>query len=148
MSFQEKRALVSGVSTILINVLYAREMSARYPTSGDYSPEVFQFWGMYLLLLIGVTIVAYIIIHIIFVILNTIATREEEPNIVDERDKLIDLKATRNSLYVFQIGFLLAMVALVAGAAPSLMFVILIGAGVVSSLVSDISQFYFYRRGY
>lgn len=148
MSFQERRALVSIISTILINIVYANVMIPRYPTTGDNSPEVFQFWGVYLVGLIGVTIVAYIIIYIMFVILNTIATREEEPSIVDERDKLIDLKSSRNALFVFQVGFLVAMIMLAVGLPPTLMFVVLIGAGVASSLTSDVSQFYFYRRGY
>ena len=94
------------------------------------------------------SIVAKIIIYILFSIVNMIATREEEPSITDERDKLIELKATRNSLYVFGAGFLVAMGSLVMEMPPSAMFIILICAGIVSEMISDLSQFYFYRRGF
>jgi hypothetical protein len=148
MSFQERRALVSLVSSIVISAAYSAYMIQRYPEAGAYSPEVFRFWGSYFLILIPVSIVAKIVIYIAFYIVNAIATREVEDSITDERDKLIELKATRNSLYVFGLGFLLAMGSLVLEMPPSVMFIILICSGIVSEVISDISQFFFYRRGF
>ena len=147
MSFQERRSIVNMISTILITALYSAYMVQRYPEGSQYSADVFRFWGSFFLILIPVSIIAKIVIYIVFSIINTIATQEEEPPITDERDKLIELKATRNSLYVFMAGFLLAMGSLVIDMPPSAMFVILICSGIVSEMVSDISQFYFYRRG-
>ncbi len=147
MSFQERRAIVSLISSILITAAYSAYMIQRYPEASPYSIEVFRFWGAFFLILIPVSIVAKIVIYIVFYIVNTIATREEEPSITDERDKLIELKATTRSLYVFMFGFLLAMGSLVVDMQPSVMFIILIGSGIASEMVSDISQFYFYRRG-
>jgi hypothetical protein len=147
MSFQEKRSIVNLVSTILITAFYSAYMVQRFPAGNDYSPDVFHFWGAFFLILIPVTIVARIVIYIVFYILNTIATREEEPSIADERDDLIELKATRYSQYAFGFGFLLAMGSLVIDMPPSAMFIILICSGLVSEMVSEISQFYFYRRG-
>lgn len=147
MSFQERRAIVSLISTILIAVLYSAYMIQRYPAADDYSVEVFRFWGAFFLILIPVAIVAKIIIHIAFIIINTIATREEESDIMDERDKLIEMKATRNSQYLFGLGVALALGALVIDLPPSAMFIILLCAGVVTEIISEISQFYFYRRG-
>ncbi len=148
MSYQERRALVSLISTILVTALYSIYMFQRYPDAADYSPEIFHFWGSFFLILIPVTIAAKIVIAIFFSILNTIATREAEPAITDERDTLIDLKSSRNGLYVFSIGFMLAMATLVFSQPPAVMFIGLILAGVLSEIVSEISQFYFYRRGY
>jgi hypothetical protein len=148
MSYQERRAIVSLISSVLITALYSVYMAQRYPVTAPYSPEVFRFWGAFILILIPVSIVAKIIIYIVFSIINTIATREDEPSITDERDKFIELKATRNSLYVFSVGFLLAMLALVIDQPPATMFIILIGGGLLSEAVSDISQFIFYRRGF
>lgn len=146
MSYQERRAIVSLVSTVLITVIYAAYMAQRYPQASSYSVEVFRFWGAFFLILVPVSIVAKIVIHIVFSILNTLATHEDEPSVTDERDKLIDLKATRNSLYVFAIGVLLAMGSLVIDLPPSVMFIIMVVSGLASEIVSDISQFYFYRR--
>lgn len=148
MSYQEKRAIVSLISSVLITGLYSVYMAQRYPDASPYSAEVFRFWGSFVLILIPVSIVARIIIYIVFSIINTITTQEELPSITDERDRLIDLKATRNSFYIFILGFLLAMVSLVAGMSPTVMFIILICSGAVSEIVSDISQFIFYRRGF
>jgi hypothetical protein len=147
MSYQERRAIVSLVSTILITTIYSAYMLQRYPEGSAYSAEIFRFWGKFFLILIPVSIVAKIIIHIAFSIINTVATREAEPDITDERDHLIELKANRNALYTFGMGFLLAMGSLMLEMPPSTMFSILIGTGVLSEVISDFSQFYFYRRG-
>jgi hypothetical protein len=147
MSFQERRAIVSLISNILITALYCAYMIQRFPEGDAYSVDVFHFWGSFFLILIPVSIVAKIVLFIIFSIINAIATREEESSITDERDKLIELKATMNSLYVFILGFLLAMGSLVVDMPPSVMFIIFICSGVVSGMASDISQFYFYRKG-
>jgi uncharacterized membrane protein len=147
MSFQERRSVMNIASTILVTAFYFAYMMQRYPQENAYSPEVFRFWGAFFLIFIPVTILARIITYIIFYIVNTIATREEESSITDERDNLIELKATRYSMIVFGLGFVLAMVSLVMGLPPSVMFIILICAGLVSEIVSEFSQFYFYRRG-
>lgn len=147
MSYQERRSIVNLISTILISVLYSAYMIQRYPEANPYSPDVFHFWGAFILILIPVSIVAKIVIYIIFAIINAIATREEEPPITDERDKLIELKAQTNANWVFIIGFILAMGSLVVQLPPAAMFIILILAGMVSAIVSDIATFYYYRRG-
>lgn len=148
MSFQERRTIVSLMSTILIIVAYSAYMIQRYPEADPYAADVFRFWGTYFLILIPVTIVAKIGIYIAFSIINTIATNENEPDITDERDRLIELKANTTSLYIVSIGFALAMVALVMDMPPAVMFIVLLCAGVVADIVSEASQFWFYRRGF
>jgi hypothetical protein len=76
------------------------------------------------------------------------ATQEGEPSVRDERDSLIDLRSARNALYVFSVGVVLAVGTQAFGLEPAVMFVLLIASGVLSALVSDISQFVYYRRGY
>jgi uncharacterized membrane protein len=148
MSYHERRALVNAISSILITAVYSLIMFPRYPDADAYAVEVFRFWGTFILILIPVSIVARIIIYIGFSILNTIATREAEPAVSDERDRLIELKSARLSLYVFTVGFLLAMASLVIDQAPWVMFSILISAGLLSDTLGELAQFYFYRRGF
>ena len=147
MSYQERRTVVSLISTILITVIYSVAMFQRYTPTTSYSVETFHYWGAFLLILIPVSIVAKIVIYIVFSILNTIATKEKEPSFTDERDKLIELKAARNSLYTFTAGFLLAMASLVLDMPPNVMFILLICAGVMSDVIGEVSHLYFYRRG-
>jgi nucleoside recognition membrane protein YjiH len=76
------------------------------------NPEIinsFKFWGKAFVILIPIAIVAQIIIHIIFAIINKMVTNEDMPTTDDERDKLIELKSIRISHWIFTIGFMLAM---------------------------------------
>lgn len=148
MTYQERRAIVAITSSILITAVYSSYMIQRYPQTDAYSPEVFRFWGAYFMILIPVSIVARIIIHIVFSIINTIATRENEPSIMDERDKLIELKSSHNSGWVFIVGFILAMGAAAIGQPPAVMFIIMLCAGLLSDVMSELAQFFYYRRGF
>jgi uncharacterized membrane protein len=147
VSYQERRSILNLFSGILIAVIYSAYMIQRYPQADAYSPEVFQFWGAFFLILIGVSIVARIIIFILFAILNAIMQQEQEPDITDERDRLIELKSMRTGFYVFMIGFIVALVMVAAGQPPAVMFITLLCAGLASDMISTIFEFYFYRRG-
>jgi multisubunit Na+/H+ antiporter MnhB subunit len=147
MSFQERRTLVTLISDIVVNMGFIVYMLPRYPQAEAYSVEIFHFWGTYFLGLILVTIIANIVVSIVFNILNAIATQEDQ-NLMDERDKLIELRATQNALYVFAIGFLVAMFTLVLNMPPATMFVILLCAGIASETISELSKFFLYRRGF
>ena len=114
------------------------------------NPEIinsFKFWGKAFVILIPIAIVAQIIIHIIFAIINKMVTNEDMPTTDDERDKLIELKSTRISHWIFTIGFMLAMGSQAIDMKPWVMFVTLISSGFLSSMVSELARFYFYRKG-
>ncbi|KRF34594.1 hypothetical protein [Paenibacillus sp. Soil787] len=147
MSFQEKRNIVSLFATLLIFSIYSVYVFQKYQEGSFHTSNEFSFWGAFILILIPVSIVAKVIIHIVFSIINTLATKEKEPFITDELDKLIALKSTRNSHYVFIIGFLLSMIPLVMDQPPYVMFIILIGSGLLSEVVGISTQLYLYRRG-
>jgi hypothetical protein len=147
MSYQEKQAIVSLIGTILISAGYCVYIFQKYQAEGVSPTNDLSFWASAILILILVMIVLKIIVYIAFSILNTIVTREEEPGFTDERDKLIDLKATRNFYHVFMAGFVLSMLALAVGQPPFVMFTIIFFSILVAGMILDISQFYFYRRG-
>ena len=147
MSFQEKKNIVALLSTLVIFTLYCMVVFQRYQAVNLESTELFKFWGSAILILIPVSMVAKIITHIIFSIINTIATKEIEPKFSDELDKLIELKATTISHYVFVIGFLLAIGSLVINMPPTTMFIIFIFSGFVSEVIGILTQLYLYRRG-
>lgn len=148
MSYQERRSLINIIETIITTGGYVLFMAQRYPDVDAYSVEMFRFWGTFFLLLILVSIVVKIIINILFIILYTVIAREEQPTITDERDHMIELRSTRNSLYIFAIGVILAMGSLVLEMPPSTMFILLFMGGFLAGMVSEISEYYFYRRGY
>lgn len=147
MSFQERRSLVAMISSIGIAAVYFAYMLQRAAADGVDVAQDSRFWASSILILIPVSIVARIIIHIVFSILNTLATREEEPPFLDERDKLIELKASQNGSSVFIFGFILSMLTVVLGLPPAAMFITLIVSGMLSALVVEASQLLYYRRG-
>ncbi|MDQ8736224.1 hypothetical protein [Paenibacillus sp. LHD-38] len=147
MSYQEKKNIVSLIGTVLIFGFYGLYVFQQRLNGGLDSNDSLSFWGAVILILIPVSIAAKIIITIVFNIIFRMTTNETEPTFSDELDKLIDLKATRNSHYVFILGFLLAMGSLVLDVQPFLMFLILIFSGFVSELVGVTTQIYLYRKG-
>ena len=146
MTYQEKKSIASLISTILIFGSYCLYMYPRFPDGGLES-ATFRFWGSFVLILFLVSIAAHIIISIIFNIVYRITTGEKEPIFADELDKLIELKANRISFFVFILGFLFAMGALVIFQPSQLMFMILIISGFLSDVTGSITKLYHYRRG-
>ncbi|RXZ80730.1 hypothetical protein EBB07_17225 [Paenibacillaceae bacterium] len=147
MSYQEKKIFVSIISNILIFTLYTLYALKNAEEGSITSASDFSFWGSFILVLLPVSIVVKIIIHIVFVILNKIATNEDAPAFEDEFDKLIELKADRVSLYVFFLGFILSMVPLVTDLPTYLTFLLLILFGFLSDLMGRFAQLFFYRKG-
>jgi hypothetical protein len=122
-------------------------MYPRYPGGGVESTETFRYWGSFVLILTLVSIFAHIIISIIFNIVFRMTTKEKEPRFSDELDKLIELKANRNSFFVFIIGFLLAMGSLIINQPSQVMFIILITSGFISDVTGSVTKLYHYRKG-
>jgi hypothetical protein len=147
MTYQEKKSIVSVFSTILIFAAYCLYMYPRHPEGGLASTETFRYWGFFILALTLISIIAHIIISIIFNIIFRMMTNEKEPRFEDELDKLIALKAHRNSFFLFIIGFLLAMGTLVMYQPSQVMFIILIASGFIADLTGSISKLYYYRKG-
>lgn len=146
MSYQERRAAASLISTVMGSTFYFADVLGRYHAGGGAENE-FAFWGAAILLYVPAMVVFKVIVQIIFVILNAIVTRSEEPDITDEFDRLVDMKSTTLFSYMFMAGFMLSMAALVAGYAPAAMFVILLMSMLAAGSMLDIAQVVMYRRG-
>ena len=147
MGQKEKQVLASLTASVLIIVFYSLYVYNRYI---EADPEVlnnFRFWGKSFLILIPVAIIAQIIIHILFAIVNKIVTNEDLDGKEDERDKLIELKSIRVSHWVFTAGFVLAMGSIALGMEPWVMFVTMIASGFLSEVISGSVKIYYYRRG-
>ncbi|MTI20455.1 hypothetical protein E1176_05415 [Fulvivirga sp. RKSG066] len=146
MSYQEKKNIVNIVSSVVITAVYFWFVFRSHPEVGLATDALLVFWAKTMLWLIPVAIVSKIVIHIAFAILNAIATREHPPK-TDERDRLIELKATRITYFTFSLGFLISMIAIASGFSVNVMFVILVVSGTLSEVFENLSQLYFYRRG-
>ncbi len=147
MSYQEKQNIVNILSGLLITAFYALIVLKRQQEGSFDLREDFDTWGVIFLIYIGVSIVARIIIQIVFHIINAIATRDVKVPVTDERDKLITLKATRNSYYVFSGGFVLAVISLAIGMPVYGIFIAFVATGLLAEITDNGSQIYYYRKG-
>lgn len=147
MSYQERKNIVHIVGSLLITGTYFWYITQSGLAPDLSTEELLKFWAKSLLVLIPVSIVGKIIVHIVFSITNAIATRDHKIPPTDERDKLIELRASRNASWIFGAGFILAMGALVMDASVTAMFVVLICGGLLSEIFDNASQLYFHRRG-
>ena len=147
MEGKEKQILVTVINTVVIFIAYAYYV---YTKQLAHDPSLWndaQFWGKTFIVLIPVAIVAQIVVHIIFSIINKIVTNEDMPMKDDERDKLIELKSIRVAHWIFTIGFLTAMITQAMGMEIGVMFITLVIAGSVSGVVSELVKLYYYRKG-
>ena len=147
MSYQERRSIVSLIGTFVIMAGYLIFVSGQAQAAGPSVSSDIQFWATAILLLIPVYIVFQMVLIILFVIINTVATQREESETADEFDRLVDLKSTRNFYHTFMASFVLSLLAVALGQPPSAMFIILLFGIFAASVVSYGSELYFYRRG-
>ncbi|MFZ6028909.1 MAG: hypothetical protein ACOYYS_14430 [Chloroflexota bacterium] len=148
MSYHEKRAIVNVFSSVSITAIYSVYLYFRYLAGNGAFINDPAFWAKAFLVFIPISVVANIIITIIFTIHYHITTHDEAPSITDERDKIIELKGSRNALFIFAIGVVLAMVTLTLEMPIYVMFITIIYAGLLSSVVDELTQFVLYRRGF
>lgn len=148
MSNKEKQIIVSVIASVVILVIYSLVVYNRYLSGNPEALNDFRFWGKSFLIFIPVAIVAQIVIHILFAIVNKIITNEDLTDKEDERDKLIDLKGTKISHWIFTLGFLTAMGSQAIGMEPWVMFITLIMSGFVSSITGELAKIWFYQKGF
>ncbi|MBK8343825.1 MAG: hypothetical protein IPL12_11235 [Bacteroidetes bacterium] len=147
MEGKEKQIVVTLINTIIIFGCYILYV---YNTYLEHDASLLNdnaFWGKTFLIFIPVAIVAQIVLHIVFAIINGIVTKEQMSSMTDERDKLIELKAIRISHWIFTFGFLIAMGSQAMGMETSVMFATLVTSGFLSAIISESAKIYFYRKG-
>lgn len=147
MTYHEKKSLINIITAFLVYGFYYNYKYQQYLSMNMTMEEQLQFWGKTILIAIPIMIGAKIVIHIAFVIVNTIVTREKHPEMEDERDKLIELKSTRNAFFIFGMGFVVALAAIAWGQSIHVMFLVIIAGGLLSELFDNLSRLIYYRRG-
>ena len=167
MYYQEKKTVASIISSLLVLVLYIIYGVSKYLEMGENLLNDLKFWATAMLVAIGGGIIVIIIIHIVFHIILAIANEVskevskkvngekmeheyEEFEIAeqeDEMDKLIALKAMRNSFIVVGIGFAISLISLYLEKQPAIMLNIIFLSFSLGSIFEGFSQLYYYRRG-
>lgn len=147
MSLQERKAIFSIVTSILILGGYV------YYTFGLHGetnlPQIndLQFWAKFMLTMMVVTIVLKIVAHILYAIIHSIRNKEEELDFMDDYDKQIEIRSDRNGNYIFMLGFIASMIPIAMGKPVYYMFLILLISGFVGGIAGDLWKIYYYRKG-
>ena len=148
MSYQERQTIAYLISSMLVVAGYAVYLFQRYQSGSLDSNTISSSWGRVILVLVGVQIVLSIVTSILITIIHAIRTWEAQPELSDERDHLIELKAERISYAVFGVGFLIAMGTLAASLAPLVMLNVIVLSLFGTWMVGSIAKLYYYRRGF
>ncbi len=149
MSSQLINITVTLVSHLLVLAYYLVSMFQMVREGGLVPSRVFTLWAIVIVAIIFLSIVGNILTYIVLSIIRAIKTgkADEERFIVDERDKLIELKGARVSYISMSIGVLISMLTFAMGQPPLVMFSLLILSGIMAEIIGDIAQLYLYRRG-
>ena len=157
MSYNSKKtiaSMVTGVLMVIAYIIYALSESSP-------APEDLKAWAIVMLVFIGISVVAVIIVNILFhiAIAIGIAMKEQERDekkidrrlsslmVEDERDRLINLKSSHISSIVAGIGFVAALAGLAFGTSAVFALHVLFGSCVVGSTAEGIASVYFYEKG-
>lgn len=139
LSFQEKSLWCMFVGLIGAFGFYFSTVLPTNATdvmSGDVMPEQVVLFVLAVVLLVGVQIVGHIVIALI-----------DRRAAVDERDRLIHLKGTRNASYVLATGVFFALCTAIFTDGNFLFIHVLLGFWLLAQLVEIGSQLYLYRKG-
>lgn len=164
MSYQVKKTIVSIITGIFILAAYCIHVYGKHK-SGTIAADDMKSWAWIILVFIGISIVAAIVIQIVFHILLSvsIAVQEKVRNgkcddkeiertieiemTTDEMDKLIELKSMRIGFFISGIGFVSGLVLMVLNYSPAVMLNVMFLSFNVGYLIEGFAQLYFYRRG-
>lgn len=160
MSYQEKKTIttmITNAAVLAAYCLYAFGSTGPAATA----PGDLQAWAVAILVFIGIGIAATIVIQVVFHVLLSVAIAVKQRDcdekevekaikadmVEDERDKLIERKASRFSLGAGGTGFVVGLALLALGCSAAVMLnavFILFGAGTIAE---GFAQLFFYGRG-
>ncbi len=149
MNFEVKNTYAGIASTVMIFAIYYIVASGMYAAGRFEGPEGLALLGKAILALMAGGIVMHIVMLILANIVFAIIQRDPKPSfVVDERDKLIELRGLRVSYYVFGAGYVASMIAMAMGMGAFGVFNLLLAFCALSALVEAVLRLVLYHRGF
>ena len=157
MTYNSKKNIVSmaaGIISVAAYVLYVT-------TGKPPAPEDIQAWAKLMLIFIGISVAAQIVIqilfHVVFAVGIAVKThdhdREKMEKIIkasvveDERDKLISLKSMRVGYICSGAGLMIALFTLAGGAPVVVALHVIAGFSAAGSLAEGFAGIFLNERG-
>ena len=147
MSWLERSTLAQALRAAVIYAVflsYLRNMAAGGRLAGDAGLGRL---GFAILMLIGATIVAGIVVQILAVILAAATGDEKMADLIDERDKAIERRAIEVGFGVVGTGFVAMALALWQGWGAVWAINLLLAGFVASDILVNLLKFRSYWRG-
>ena len=135
MSFREKSAWVTLVAILLVSALFALHA----PRLSHPGP-----WDFHALL---ACIGAFAVIETVAFLVLRLRFPEDARTPIDERERLINLKATRLASGCYVIGSFLAVLTIHHGASGPMVGYFIVLAFVIAEIVKYTARIIYYRRG-
>lgn len=139
MSFHEKSIWITLIVTLAVFGFYFAQAITVF-TNPELPDEN----------LIGLFIVVVVFVIILQIILQSILAiihRKEAEKDGDERDKLIELKATQTSYFVLVFGIWTTCISILAIHSPLIIANMILFFFIAAETIGYIKQIYHYRRG-
>jgi len=135
MPFREKSAWVTLAAILLVSVLFVLHAPRlSHPRPGDFHALL-------------ACIVAFVVIEIAAFLVLRLRYPEDARTPIDEREQLINLKATYLASRCYVIGSFLAVVTLHLGASAVMIGYFVVLAFVIAEIVKYGARIIYYRRG-
>jgi hypothetical protein len=135
MSFREKSAWVTLVAILLVSALFVLHT----PRLSHPGP-----WDFHALL---ACIAAFVVIETVAFLVLRLRYPEDARTPIDERERLINLKATRLASRCYVIGSFLAVLTLHHGASAVMIGYLIVLAFVIAEIIKYGARIIYYRRG-
>ncbi|HEV2703407.1 MAG TPA: hypothetical protein VGV09_17400 [Steroidobacteraceae bacterium] len=135
MSFREKSAWITLIAILLVSAAFLFHA----PRLSHPGP-----WDFHVLL---ACIAAFAVIEIVSFVVLRLRYPEDARTPIDERERLIHLKATSLAWGVYVVGSFLAVMTLHHGASAVVIGYLIVLAFVVAELVKYGARIVYYRRG-
>jgi len=147
MSWLERATLVQALRAVVIYLWFLARQRDLMASGALAGPDGLTLLGWEMLLLIIATVVVGIVIQIIATVFATVVEGESVAAIEDERDRLIEARATVKGFGVVGLGFLAAVLALWQGWGAVWAFNLLLAGMVASDILVNLLKFLRYARG-
>ncbi len=139
MTFKEKSTWVHLVTTIIIFGFYFSKTFTVFFSSKTVDPNLFNLFISAVILLIIIEIILHIILGILFY-------KQSEKG-EDERDNLIELKATKVSYFILVLGVWITAASIIKITSPFILANIIMAFFILAEIVGWSIQLFHYRRG-
>jgi hypothetical protein len=142
MSFEERNTFTAILTDLAAIGLFVWVLTSRTATGAFDGPDGYTAWAQLVLLMIGVSIVASIVLTILVTIAFRLFTGQSmPPHLVDERDHLIRLRGAQVTLLLASAVFVGALAALALGASLFATLNLMLAAFAVGTISGSLAKF-------